>query len=421
VADVFTVARVDNNHPLNTLLMCWMGDWADWWVYRIPALLAGLGSIAMAMRITGRRGRPHAIAAGALFAISFPMVLYSTEARGYGLLIFFSLWAIDILDQYHADPRNRRCIVFALAVVLGCLSNSTFVLGYAAMLIWSIFQLGLGFDRRTTLKRLLLVHGFPIVFIAAYFLLFVLRLEIGGSEGATACAVTKQSLGLATGLANGTHANIFTAAVGLGFCVAILLAIGRYSGRLIALFLPGILLVPLVILLIAELRGETRLSPRHFLAAMVLFLLAAAVAFGESWKRRGALRIAATALFTCLIAANLFQNYQFDQSGRGHYLDAFSFMLSHNDNNPTLTLSSDFPNRTQMILDFYWHYVPHNTPLQYILAPDVARAQPNWYIGESDSGTAPERVIDGLRYGRGASYPCYGLSGESWTIYQRVR
>jgi hypothetical protein len=288
------------------------------------------------------------------------------------------------------------------------------------MLIWSICWMAKAPDRRVGLKRLLLLHAFPVVFIAAYFLLFASRLQIGGSEGATAGNVAIQSLGLAVGLGNGINANLVVAAVGLCFCAAVLFVIARSSRSLIALFLPGVLLIPLGILIVAELRHETRLSPRHFLPAIVLFILAVSIALGECWRWRGDWRITAIKLIAIFLGANLVQCYKFTNLGRGHYFEAFSFMLADNAVDPTLSLSSDSPNRTQMILDFYWQYVPHDTRIQYIPPADVARAQPNWYIGESDSGEAAERVIDGLRYARRASYPCYGLSGESWTIYERI-
>src|SRR3954471_3064953 len=93
-------ARIDNNHPLNTLLIWLLGEHSNWWIYRMPALLAGVGSVMLATMIALRRGRFEAIVATALVGFSYPLIFYSSEARGYSLVVFFALLAFDAAERF---------------------------------------------------------------------------------------------------------------------------------------------------------------------------------------------------------------------------------------------------------------------------------------------------------------------------------
>src|SRR5262249_29206558 len=83
--EVFTAIHHSNNHHLTTLLFYWLGDQRAWAVYRLPSLAAGTAAIALGAALGARRGRLEAVLAAALLAASFPLVHFSSEARGYSL------------------------------------------------------------------------------------------------------------------------------------------------------------------------------------------------------------------------------------------------------------------------------------------------------------------------------------------------
>ena len=91
-------ARIDNNHPLNTLWLYTCGQDASVWLYRLPALLAGIGSVIVAVHIMSRRNFIAAVAAAVLIGFSFPLIFYSSEVRGYSLAVLFGLMAFDALE-----------------------------------------------------------------------------------------------------------------------------------------------------------------------------------------------------------------------------------------------------------------------------------------------------------------------------------
>ena len=102
-------------------------------------------------------------------AFSYPMILYSSEARGYALAIFFALLAFIALRA--GDPARRGAIpVFWLSVTLGFLSHLTFAHVYFALLAWSIARPLL---RREPFARGLASaarwHAVPLLFLAAFY------------------------------------------------------------------------------------------------------------------------------------------------------------------------------------------------------------------------------------------------------------
>src|SRR5438477_12394292 len=72
------VAQTDNNDPLNTTLLELMGARQPWWVYRLPALVAGVGSLLVTAALTSHHGRGEARVSTALIGFSDPLVLYSS-------------------------------------------------------------------------------------------------------------------------------------------------------------------------------------------------------------------------------------------------------------------------------------------------------------------------------------------------------
>ena len=111
--------KLDNNHQLNTLWLYVLGDQHHWVVYRIPALVAGLLAVAVASAIGRHRSRAEGVFAAALgVAVSFMMVVYSTEARGYALVLLFALLAFIALRRYLDTPSVGAAAWFSLWIVL---------------------------------------------------------------------------------------------------------------------------------------------------------------------------------------------------------------------------------------------------------------------------------------------------------------
>jgi hypothetical protein len=93
------------------------------WVLRVPSLLAGLGSIAMGALLLRRMGfSKAALYFAALLAIHPWHVRYSSEARGYTMLIFFLLAGIYFLLAALERGHWRHWLLFALCEFLALYS-----------------------------------------------------------------------------------------------------------------------------------------------------------------------------------------------------------------------------------------------------------------------------------------------------------
>ena len=66
--EVFTRLHHDNNHYLNSIFLYWMGPDRALLLYRVPSLLAGMGTMALAVMIARQRGRIEALIAARIQA-----------------------------------------------------------------------------------------------------------------------------------------------------------------------------------------------------------------------------------------------------------------------------------------------------------------------------------------------------------------
>jgi hypothetical protein len=134
--DIFWRLTHDNNHHLNSLYLYYLGDDASVLARRSLAIGFGVAGVAMAGLIGLRRGRSAALITMGLMALSYPMIHYSSEARGYGPMMFFVLLAFYGLEGFLNERRMAYSWLFALAISLGFLSHMTIVFACLAFGLW---------------------------------------------------------------------------------------------------------------------------------------------------------------------------------------------------------------------------------------------------------------------------------------------
>jgi hypothetical protein len=145
-----------NNHFLNTLLVrlaaSVLGDQPAAW--RLPNLLAGLGTIILAGVIAKRWfGKGAGVIALAVTCISPVMAHFSVLARGYGLSLFFGLTALYFVDMRHERPAGALPIVGAcVSCALACYAVPTAVLFVFAVFAYDAYRT---YQRRARFTTLL--------------------------------------------------------------------------------------------------------------------------------------------------------------------------------------------------------------------------------------------------------------------------
>jgi hypothetical protein len=179
--DIFTKIHHDNNNYLNTLWLHYVGAHRAALTYREPSIIAGIGTILLAGLIGRRRDRAAAFFAMTLTSVSYLLVLYSGEARGYAEAIFFSFLSYYFLDRYLKEGRPVMGILFSISAVLGVLFHLIFLNFYFAALIWSTIRLlRSSHTPRQILLQMSLCHALPLVFLALLYLVDVRHIHQGG-------------------------------------------------------------------------------------------------------------------------------------------------------------------------------------------------------------------------------------------------
>jgi 4-amino-4-deoxy-L-arabinose transferase-like glycosyltransferase len=133
---VFTYV-VPNNHVLHSIFVKLSTSifGAHPWSIRLPALLFGVLSIVLvfcASRCFGARG----LFAAAVVATNPYMILFSTNARGYSLLLCFFLALIVVGRIYARSPSKGGATAVAILSALGVFTIPTMVFPLSGMLLW---------------------------------------------------------------------------------------------------------------------------------------------------------------------------------------------------------------------------------------------------------------------------------------------
>ena len=107
---------------------------------RLPALVAGIGSIPLVYAVGIRTvGRSAALLAAALTTLSPFMIFYSAEARGYGVLMALVLLSTLALLLAVEDGRRRWWVAYGVFVCLAAYTHYTGVFVLAAQFGWAFW------------------------------------------------------------------------------------------------------------------------------------------------------------------------------------------------------------------------------------------------------------------------------------------
>jgi hypothetical protein len=414
--------RVHPNQPLNTFLIYIMGRHEWWPIYRVPSVLLGIGTIALAGVWAARRSRAEMIAVMLVAAVSYPMVFYSSELRGYAPAIFFMLAAIIAIERHARGP--RWAAIFAACVILGSMAHLLFIPLYGMLGLWSLIKFARELPRRSAITTAAAYHVGPALFQAWYYFAFV-RGQIGSSDVSTLPDALLATAALVWG---GPRRGIIAILAALFIIAAALYGIWRLwreGSDWWILFTLVIFVSPIVIITRAAITNELMLlSPRHLLASVVMMVLLIGLMIGDVFRRGGRAPALAAAAMLLFLAGNLLETTQFIRHGRGQYLAATRYMVEHTPG-PVVRISADHPLRAGMLVRFYAPYAVGHKRLEFIAVRDEWGPVPDWMIGHSPLPGQPINP-DPLDLGgdwhfrRVAVFPHHGLSGFTWEIYRRT-
>lgn len=164
-----------NNHLFHTLLVHFstglLGNHP--WTVRLPAFLAGVALVPATYWWARRFFNGWAgLLAAALVACSWPLVGYSTNARGYTILGLCFVAAFALAARAIEENRASDWVFFAAVSAVGLYTVPTMLYGFLSIAVWIALEIFLGRHsppRRSLLRNAgLAVAGAAVVAAAAY-------------------------------------------------------------------------------------------------------------------------------------------------------------------------------------------------------------------------------------------------------------
>lgn len=386
-AAILTSIHHDNNHHLNTAYQYAVGHNHSPLVYRLPAVLSGVLLISLIAMTLWKKNKVEAIIAAALLAFNYPLILYSSEARGYSLALLFAAAAVLLLMNSRRPATTRVILAFAACVILGMLSHLTCIFFYLVIAACTM-----------KIPRL---HIIPAAFLVFLYLTDIRWMHVGGGDKSPLHIVLADLLTYTWGLPSAGAFGVVAALIAAGLFAWI----WKYTARTEFLLAAGILAVPVAVVLVTK---PDFLAVRYFLFAVPVLLLMSTRAL-TALARHGRLgQVASAAILVLYTAGNALPAYDLIRYGRGEYRRAVADMAALTPG--ALTLGSDHEFRNRTVLDYYapaFHYT------------DLA---PEWFLTHDFNRGAitPATItVENACYSLYRRYPSAPLSGWNWNLYRR--
>ncbi len=413
----------DNTHPLNTLYLAMVGPQAGAFAYRALAIGAGTAAVAMAAAMGWRRSRRDGLIAAGLIASSYPMIHFSSEARGYALLLLAALASFHLMEAYLRAPSRRRLAAFILVSLLGLASHLTFLMVEAALAAWAAMMLYRRFGSIiSTLARLILLFGVQFLVLEAFAAVAWNNMVIGGSPAASAAASATVMVQLGFGvdaLAGGSN---WLALAVVSVATTMIWRLYREGDTSWIFYLLMILGFPLALIAIDI---PVMVLPRYFLVNALFVLVISARGLGLLIDRGPWGRVAAGLALILFLFANSQLLDKFFTAGRGHFAEALRSIAAATDGPVRVAGYHEFSIGT--LLKYYARAEGLENAVGFVPAGEDALNPAEWFIdGHFTGGKQAKPVIFRRKGGSGATayklvavYPHWGMSGDTWAVYRR--
>ncbi len=416
---VLTGLHHDNNHYLNTLFIHLSGAHGNWPGYRIPSLVAGIGTVALAGLLGLRRSRVSAFMAILVTACSYVLILYSSEARGYACVVFFSFLSYHLLES-HLERQNRLvALSFSVSAIAGFLSHLVFLNFYIPAFFWSAYRLirsPLG--ARKAVTAIGSCHGLPVLSLAALYFVDVRHMAVGGANPLNLFDGYASSLAAALGAPAADPIRPFALIAGILVLGSGILLLWHERSDSWIFYVGSICVVPLALGVVSDSVG---FYVRYFIVGIAFLLILLSFLLESLYRRGFRGKAACVVLLAGYCAANAWQVATLFQYGRGQYQEAVRFLVEHT-KRARVTVGSDHDNRTLMTLEFFRGAMGSKVG-KYFRQDSWPPEGPEWVIrhAESFESSIPGAALltdgSGNQYELVQTFPAAPLSGVHWYIY----
>src|SRR5438552_5687563 len=389
--DVFINIKHSNNHHLCSLWMWLVGQNASALVYRLPSVLASIGTVALAGLIGLRRSWLEGCIAVILTSWSYLLIHFGTEARGYSLTIFFALLAWYSLQQFEERRSWTWIVVFWSATVLGFLAHLEFAICFAGLVAWALWRFVRYRSKwRQAVLDLFALFTVPIVLLLAFYFVAIRGMEVGGGPKyqVTPLLIKTASYmlgGPASGAAAGIAALLAVAAI---YVVLVYL---MFEGDDRWIFYAVVIVAPLGLIAILL---PVPLSVRYFIITVATSLVLLSSGYAALLRRGVAGRGIGLTLLAVFVAGNAVNTGNLLRFGRGQYLAALRYMEKNSDGREVV-ITSDHDFRNGMLVNYYKRYLARADSIRYANGVTLNEQGAEWLILHCFELTkGPARVTD---------------------------
>jgi len=420
VSDIFPGIKVEHQF-LVTLSMYLLGDQLNWVWYRLPSVIMGTGALAIMALVGYRRMRPAAlIVTLAVAAVSYPLVVYSSEARGYAPAMFFSLAMFVFIEAYWRNGNQAWLIGFWTSAVMAVLYHPAAVCIYLSLGFWSLVrEWRVGGGLLQVGRELALCHAVPLVFMAWLYFAVMRQWGSVGGDVLSLARVIGDTMAAVIGLPMRHEFRWGALFLGGALIASGLVILARLVRSDIWIFyLSALLLAPVLML---GINSRPYLYVRYFVVLFPFFYLMLGEAMDAVAKRFKEARVAVVGLCVLMLVGNALSTADFLRVGRGGYLDAVTYMAASTPW-PTVKVGGDHDFRNGLPIIFYSRYLPKNRNLVYLRLDAWPPEGPDWLLIHNTCNETfvpmPVVKVRGGIYRLAKSYPVLGLSGVGLHLYR---
>ncbi|MBS0502940.1 MAG: hypothetical protein JSS55_03880 [Proteobacteria bacterium] len=412
---IFVGINHDNNHHLNSLWLQTVGLGAPPLVARALSIVSGSLAILVAGLIGARRGTGVGVVTALLFAVSPVLVTLGSEARGYAPMTLTLLVSAWYIDRYLAgDEGANRPLTLAFCFFVGALFQLTMLFAACALVGWPFLVLWrrTGF-RAAAIATARLLGPALVALLAALAIVFA-PVMLSGAEFRFGSKQSFTLLLFLHGLIDLLGYTVGYTAISFwlptGAAILVILSRQLKTPRL-AFYWLAVIAFPLAVAVLHTMNAG---HPRYYLLAGLALLLLLGETLVAMLRAGGWKTVIGAIGLGAFSGASMAANFDLIRNRRGDPGMAIE------------ALAARAPKGTRVQIDRETGLALLKVAAAEASYPiDIAASCPaarfvfaDWFNGEP--GSSAEIIRCGVRYRGIASADGRGLSGQNWTLYERV-
>jgi len=415
--EILTAIHSDNNHYLNSLYLYLVRNSTSDSTFRYFSVACGTALIPAAYWLGAQHNKATALLLATLVAFSYPLIHFSSEARGYSGALLGTLLAFASLTRWLQQRSWTTGLIYALSLCFAILSHLTACLVWLPLALGSMLILLTNKPRVRPLLSWLLLNLPPAATLLTLYMLDLRYLIPLGGPPMTLAHGIARLLALALGWPARDALSILLFAVPLVLLIAWQLNTFRRQHNPLWPLLTLILLTPIACAFVFQ---PSFFSPRYFLVEVPFLYLTIALLLTRLSLTRTT-QMLSVGVLVLFITAQSRLYIHFLAEGRGQFTTALQFIAAHTQG-PFINIASSQDFRATVELSYFApKTLGRSRPISYIRQNDQSFFSPDWYIlhaeGYDPEGPSTLSFPDQPPWFRVAWFPASELSGQAWTLY----